>query len=121
MMPRQLICGLFAHIERVVVGAKEFVSGVAKLMPSCLRKTVSGIVPAPLPLFWGVSKTAQSSMDLRFNRGAAGDYRPAARRAGRRPGAGALLEREAGEGRGRGAVIGTSATAAVMKAAGSRL
>ena len=54
-------------------------------------------------------------------RGAAGDYRPAARRAGRRPGAAALLEREAGEGRGRGAVIGTSATAAVMKAAGSRL
>src|SRR6202030_967117 len=54
-------------------------------------------------------------------RDAAGDYRPAARRAGRRPGARALLEREAGEGRGRGAVIGTSATAAVMKAAGSRL
>jgi peptide/nickel transport system substrate-binding protein len=28
------------------------------LLHSAWRKTVSGIVPAPLPLFWGVSKTA---------------------------------------------------------------
>jgi len=30
------------------------------------RKNVSGIVQARLSLFWGVSKTAQSSMDLHF-------------------------------------------------------
>jgi len=30
------------------------------------RKNVSGIVQARLPLFWGVSKTAQSSMDRHF-------------------------------------------------------
>jgi hypothetical protein len=30
------------------------------------RKNVSGIVQAPLPLFWSVSKTAKSSIDLQF-------------------------------------------------------
>jgi hypothetical protein len=30
------------------------------------RKNVTGIVPSPLAFFWGVSKSAQYSMDLHF-------------------------------------------------------
>jgi hypothetical protein len=36
------------------------------LANSARRKSVSGIVQAPLPLFWGVTKTARSSMDLQL-------------------------------------------------------
>jgi peptide/nickel transport system substrate-binding protein len=48
-----------AHrLNRLAVDHVVYVPLGVLLLHHAWRKNISGIVPAPLPLFWGVSKTA---------------------------------------------------------------